>query len=92
MMSRPAAPRRVEAGFVIIAVLWLLAALATFAAVYAVYTSNIVVASRVLDDRHQSEASIKAGLELTAYQLGSKPRSPRAPRMGRSRFGSAIPT
>ncbi|MGH6856252.1 MAG: general secretion pathway protein GspK [Methylocella sp.] len=56
-------------GFIIVAVLWILAALAALAGVYAVYVANTAVAARVYDSRLESEALIAAGLELTAYRL-----------------------
>ena len=57
-----------ESGFIIVAVLWILGALATLATIYALYTSNTALAARGNDDRMQSEALIFAALELTAYQ------------------------
>lgn len=60
---RPAGAR--EDGFIIVAVLWILGALAT---IYALYTSSTALAARVNDDRIESEALIFAALELTAYQ------------------------
>ncbi|HEY4847458.1 MAG TPA: type II secretion system protein GspK [Methylocella sp.] len=56
-------------GFIIVAVLWILAALAMLAAVYADFVAKTAVAARVYDSRLQSEALIAAGLELTAYRL-----------------------
>src|ERR1700730_2462643 len=56
-------------GFIIVAVLWILAALAALASVYAVYVANTAMAARVYDSRLQTEALIAAGLELTAYRL-----------------------
>lgn len=56
-------------GFIIVAVLWILAALATLASVYAVYVANTALAARVYDSRLQTEALIAASLELTAYRL-----------------------
>ena len=56
-------------GFIIVAVLWILASLAALASVYAVYVANTAMAARVYDSRLQSEALIAAGLELTAYRL-----------------------
>jgi len=58
-----------EDGFIIVAVLWILGALATLATVYALYASNTALASRVNDDRLQTEALITAALELTAYRV-----------------------
>jgi general secretion pathway protein K len=64
-------PRRRTAhdGFIVVAVLWILGALATLASIYAVYVANTVTALAVNDDRIQSEAVVSAGLELAAYQL-----------------------
>ncbi|SED12977.1 general secretion pathway protein K [Rhizobiales bacterium GAS188] len=79
-----------ESGFVIVAVLWIVGALATLASIYALYTSNTALASRVNDDRLQAEASISAALELTAYQATSPDLASRPPqgafalRLGRS--------
>lgn len=42
---------RGEQGFIIVAVLWILAALATFASVYGLYVSNTAVGSRVGEER-----------------------------------------
>src|ERR1700733_8724006 len=59
---------RAEAGFVLVAVLWILAALATLASIYASYTVNTAAASRVADDRVQAEASIRAGVEMAVFR------------------------
>lgn len=58
-----------EQGFILVAVLWILAALAALASVYAVYIANTAVAARVYDHRVQAQALITAGLELTAFRL-----------------------
>jgi general secretion pathway protein K len=60
---------RANEGFIVVAVLWILAALATLASVYAIYVSNTVAAARVNDDRIQAQALVSAAVELTAYQL-----------------------
>jgi general secretion pathway protein K len=60
-----------ERGFIIVAVLWMLAALATLASVYSIYASNTAMASHVEDDRLQAEASLKAGVELAAARLSA---------------------
>jgi len=70
---------RGEAGFVLVAVLWMLAALATLASIYSVYTTNTAVASHVFDDRLQAEASIRAGVELAAYRQLTVPEPERPP-------------
>ncbi len=52
-----------QGGFVIVAVLWILAALATLASACSVYVANSAAASHVTDDRLQAEASIEACVE-----------------------------
>ncbi len=56
-----------DSGFVLVAVLWILAALATLASIYSVYAVNTVAASHVADDRVQAEASIRAGIEMAVF-------------------------
>ncbi|HEY4820651.1 MAG TPA: type II secretion system minor pseudopilin GspK, partial [Xanthobacteraceae bacterium] len=55
-------------GFVIIAVLWILIALATLASIYSIYIGNSALALAVVDDGLQTEAAVSTGLELTAYR------------------------
>ncbi len=59
---------RVDLGFVLVAVLWILAALATLASIYSVYAVNTADGSHVGDDRVQAEASIRAGVEMAVFQ------------------------
>ncbi len=59
----------VRNGFIIVPVLWILAALAALASVYAVYLANTAAAARTYDHRLQAKALVTAGLELTAYRL-----------------------
>jgi len=56
-------------GFILVAVLWILAALAALASVYAVYIANTAIAVRIYDYRLQAQALVTAGLELTAFHL-----------------------
>jgi general secretion pathway protein K len=58
-----------ERGFVIVAVLWILVALAALATIFSVYLSNSAQALAVTDTSLQTEALVSASLELTAYQL-----------------------
>jgi general secretion pathway protein K len=58
-----------ERGFVIVAVLWLIAALAALAVIFSVYLSNSARALALNDTALQSEALVSAAVELTAYQL-----------------------
>jgi len=81
---------RPDDGFVVVAVLWILGALAALASIYAIYVTNTVVSLSVNDDRLQAEALVRAGLELTAYQLSTQDAEARATkgafrfRMGRA--------
>jgi hypothetical protein len=69
---------RADDGFILIAVLWLLAALATLASICFVCAIETAVASRVPDDRLQAEVAPRAGVELTAYRalIAPKPQRP----------------
>jgi general secretion pathway protein K len=58
-----------ERGFVIVAVLWLLAALAALALIFSLYLANSTRALALNDTALQAEALVSAGVELTAYQL-----------------------
>jgi general secretion pathway protein K len=60
---------RARNGFIVVAVLWSLTALATLASIYASYVATTVIASRVHDERIQAHALISAAVELAAYQL-----------------------
>jgi general secretion pathway protein K len=66
-----------EAGFILIAVLWLLTALATLASIYSAYAINSAVTARIPDDRLVVEAAIRAGVELAAYRELSVSKSSR---------------
>jgi general secretion pathway protein K len=58
-----------ERGFIIVAVLWIMTALATVAAIYATYVVRTAYAVGPSDDRVNAEALFTAALELTAYRL-----------------------
>jgi general secretion pathway protein K len=66
---RRAATAASESGFVIVAVLWILAALAALAMIFSVYLSNSAQALAVNDTGLRAEALVSASLELSAYQL-----------------------
>lgn len=68
---------RANGGFVLIAVLWIVAALATLASIYSLYAVNAAAASHAFDERLQAEASIRAGVELAAFQVLAAPESAR---------------
>lgn len=56
-------------GFVLVAVLWILAALAGLASVYAIYIGNTAMAARSHGYRVQARALVASTLELTAFRL-----------------------
>ena len=60
---------RSRGGFIVVAVLWMLGALATLASIYAVYVINTATAMGVNDQRVQAEGLMTAALELTTYRL-----------------------
>jgi general secretion pathway protein K len=71
-MSEPVRRRAISAseqGFVIVAVLWLIAALAALATIFSVYLSNSARALAANDTALQAEALVSASVELAAYQL-----------------------
>jgi general secretion pathway protein K len=74
-----------EKGFVLVAVLWILAALTALASSYSTYVANSAIASKVKDDRLEAEAAITSSLELTAYNLISSPEEAR-PKSGELSF------
>src|SRR6266481_872176 len=78
MHDPPCAPRRTTAdGFILVAALWIIAALATLAAIFSIYLANTAVSLSLHDNTIQSEALVFASLELTAYQVSApKPAGP----------------
>lgn len=66
---RPMGARSSEQGIVIVAVLWLLAALAALVVIFSAYLSSSARALALNDTALRAEALVSAGVELTAYQL-----------------------
>jgi general secretion pathway protein K len=63
------AARSSESGFIIVAVLWILMALAALATIFSVYLSNSARALGATDISIERDALVSASLELTAYRL-----------------------
>ncbi len=61
--------KRSARGFIVVAVLWILAALSALVLIYLTYVTNTAVVVAASTDRVQSEALVTAGLELAAYRL-----------------------
>jgi general secretion pathway protein K len=86
LVTRVLGPRA-PGGFILVAVLWILAALATLATIFSLYLARTAVSLSVNDSDVQTEALVFAGLELTAYQVavpksGSLPGGPPGPSSG----------
>ncbi|UJX45979.1 general secretion pathway protein GspK [Xanthobacter sp. YC-JY1] len=79
------APRGTERGFILVTVLWILAALAAFTAVYAVYVSDTASASAVRAQTLRADGLVVAAVELAALRLLSVPAQDR-PISGEVRF------
>jgi len=72
MVARTASRRHSassQRGFVLVAVLWLIAALAALAVIFSVHLSNSARALALNDTALQAEALVSAAVELTAYRL-----------------------
>ena len=79
--------RAKQDGFIIVAVLWMVAALAVLAAIYTRFALTTAVAASVHEDRLRADGLISAAVELTAYQLtaaelASKASAANAPSIG----------
>jgi general secretion pathway protein K len=68
-------------GFIVIAVLWILGALATLVSIYAVFVIESAASFASYDDHLRAEALISGALELTAYRVKTA-----EPPSGRGRF------
>jgi general secretion pathway protein K len=79
-----------DRGFILVAVLWIVLALATFASIYAAYVVRTADAVGSSDRQVRAQALFTAALELTAYQLTAVDKDSRPPsghfnfRMGRA--------
>ena len=70
-MSRSIAPKDNARGFIVVAVLWILAALSALVLIYLTYVTNTAVVVAAGTDRVQGEALTTAGVELAAFQLSN---------------------
>jgi len=64
-------------GFIVVAVLWILAALSALVLIYLTYVTNTAVVVAGSADRLQTEALAGAGVELAALQLVGRPEAGR---------------
>jgi general secretion pathway protein K len=72
-------------GFIVVAALWILSALAALASIYSIYVANAATSVALNDDVIRAEALLSASVELTAYRVTSAPREER-PTRGRFAF------
>jgi general secretion pathway protein K len=63
-------------GFIVVAVLWILAALATLVTIFSMYVINTATAFTVHDERLQAEGLSRAALELSVYQVAANAENP----------------
>ncbi len=84
-VARFEASGRSRNGFIMVAALWMLAALATLASIASLYMAQSARALAAFDTSLQSEMLNAAGLELAAYEL-SGPATASRPTHGRFRF------
>src|SRR3954451_14918175 len=56
-------------GFIVVAVLWILAALSALVLIYLTFVTNTAVVVTASTDRVRSDALVTAGIELATYQL-----------------------
>ncbi len=67
--------RQSSRGFIVVAVLWILGALAALAVVYALYVRETEAALGINNDRLREQELARAGIELAVYRLTSIPES-----------------
>ncbi|TMJ05575.1 MAG: general secretion pathway protein GspK [Alphaproteobacteria bacterium] len=65
-----------ERGFILVAVLWILTALATLATIFSMYVINTATAFAVHDERLQAEGLARAAIELSVYQVAASTPAP----------------
>jgi general secretion pathway protein K len=66
-------------GFIVVAVLWILAALATLTTIFSMYVINTATAFAVHDERLQAEGLARAAIELSVYQVTSTQQTQQTP-------------
>jgi general secretion pathway protein K len=59
-------------GFIVVAVLWILASLSALVLIYLSYVTNTAITVAGSTDRIQTEALVEAGVELAAFQLAGR--------------------
>lgn len=83
--------RQRSRGFILVAVLWILAALATLVVIFSIYLANTAVSLSLGDSELQTESLVYAALELTAYQVSDRGAQTPAAAAG-APAGGALPS
>lgn len=78
MALRSASRSQNARGFIVIAVLWILAALSALVLIYLSYVTNTAVVVATSSERVQTDALVTAGVELAAYRLTAVRQDSRA--------------
>ena len=85
-----------DRGFIVVAVLWMMAMIAALLLIYVNYVVNTGALAATVAQRVQSDASMRAAVELAAYQLGQSKDEERPThgiidtRLGTARFHIAF--
>jgi general secretion pathway protein K len=83
-------PKSRADGFIVVAVLWILAALGALISVYAVYVVDTTATFAANDDQLSADALVSAAMELVAYrQLSTAAQAPPSHGSFKVRLGSA---
>jgi general secretion pathway protein K len=82
--------RAQSAGFIIVAVLWIVGALAALAVMYSLYVRQTALSFVDHDEQLQAQAMAMSGIELAAYQLTKAAGTP--PLQGRFSFNQGSAT
>ena len=75
-LSHNSRARPGDDGFIVVAVLWILTALATLATIFSMYVINTATAFAVHDERLQAEGLARAAIELSVYQVDASSKEP----------------
>ena len=66
-----------DRGFILVAALWMLAALAALASAYAIYAVETAPSAALPEERLRAEAALRAGVELCAFRQLAWPKEAR---------------
>ena len=76
---QPRGSRTPRAGFIVVAALWIIGALATLAVIYSLYVRQTALSFVTHDEQLQAQAMAMSGIELAAYQVTKAAKFANAP-------------